>query len=98
MPKIEVVIGPAAERELRKISKHSLKSVVETIDQLEEEMRPHGVEKIRGHPGFYRLRAGKFRVIYYPMSKYRVVVLVVSDRKDAYKNMNCLEDRLRSVG
>jgi mRNA-degrading endonuclease RelE of RelBE toxin-antitoxin system len=94
---IEVVISPSAERELRKLSAQALKVVAKAIDQLEIEIRPRGVEKIQGHPGFFRIRAGDFRVVFYPMSDARSVVLVIADRKDAYKNVGDLEKRLRQA-
>jgi mRNA interferase RelE/StbE len=95
---IEVIISPAAERELRKLSGLGLKAVAKAIDQLEIESRPRGVEKIQGHPGFFRIRAGDFRIVFYPMSETRTVVLVVADRKSAYKNVGDLEKQLRRVG
>ncbi|WP_417463256.1 type II toxin-antitoxin system RelE family toxin [Kordiimonas sp.] len=98
MQTIEVVISPAAERDLRKLNPRALKAVAKAIDQLEQNLRPRGVEKIQGHPGFYRIRAGDFRVIYYPMTGDRIAVLVVADRKDAYRGVGNLDERLRSVG
>jgi mRNA interferase RelE/StbE len=95
---IEVVIGPSAERELRKLNQVALKVVAKAIDQLEIESRPRGVEKIQGHPGFFRIRAGDFRVVFYPMSEARTVVLVIADRKNAYRNVGDLEKQLRQVG
>ena len=97
MPELEIVIAPAAERELRKLDKAAFKAVSKLIDQLQTEPRPRGCEKIQGHPGFFRVRAGDFRVIYYPMTPDRLVVLVVRDRKDAYKINDDLEKRLRSA-
>jgi mRNA interferase RelE/StbE len=95
---IEVVISPAAERDLRKLNQQALKVVGKAIDQLEIESRPRGIEKIQGHPGFFRIRAGDFRVVFYPMTPSRTVVLVVADRKDAYKGVGDLEGKLRQVG
>lgn len=95
MPTIEVVVGPAAERELGKLDQNSLRTVAKAIDRLQKEMRPRGVEKIQGHPGFFRIRAGDFRIIYFPMSDDRLVILVVADRKNAYRSVGDLEKRLQ---
>jgi mRNA interferase RelE/StbE len=94
---IEVVISPAAERDLRKLTSQALKVVAKAIDQLEIESRPRGIEKIQGHPGFFRIRAGDFRIVFYPMTPIRTVVLVVADRKDAYKTVGDLETKLRQA-
>lgn len=95
---IEIVISPSAERDLRKLDKQAFKVVAKAIDLLENESRPRGVEKIQGHPGFFRIRAGDFRIVFYPTTPTRTVVLVVADRKDAYKGVGDLEGKLRSVG
>lgn len=94
---IDIVISPSAERDLRKLDRQAMRVVAKAIDQLETESRPRGVEKIQGHPGFFRIRAGDFRVVFYPMSNARTVVLVVADRKDAYKGVGDLEQKLRQV-
>ncbi len=71
---------------------------MKAIDKLQFDMRPRGVEKIQGHPGFYRIRVGAMRIVYYPMSNHRVAVLVIADRKNAYKANSDLETRLKHAG
>lgn len=45
-----------------------------------------GVEKLKGGDDFYRIRTGKYRVIYQIGDKIlRVLVVTVGDRKDVYR-------------
>ena len=57
--------APAAERDLRKLDPHVRKQVNRDILRLEENPRPHGVEKMETKEKLYRVYAG-------PGKNYRV--------------------------
>ena len=97
MGRIDVVFGPAAVRDIKKMSKEAQRCIIALAEALREEMRPAGVEKIQGHPQFYRLRQGNYRIIYCPLSDERAVVLVASDRKDAYRQLDTLDKKLAAA-
>lgn len=60
--------------------------------------RPPGAEKIQGRPRYYRIKAGRdYRVIYHLFQERLVVVLVVRNRKDAYKDLDDLGGKLEAA-
>lgn len=91
---VEVIVSPAAERDVRKLSQDGLRAAFKAMDLLSKNILPRGVEKIQGHPGFFRVRVGVFRIIYFPLAAQRVVILEIADRKDVYKKVANLEAKL----
>lgn len=90
----EVVVGKAAEREIRKLPKAAQRVVVKALEKLAGTPRPPGAEKLSGRPAFYRLRAGDYRIIYAIRAERLVIVLVVRDRKEAYRGLEDLDGKL----
>lgn len=93
----EVVFGPSAEKEIKKLQKRDQKTIFRYLDRFATGEGSVSVEKIKTHPDFYRIKAANFRLVYYPLSKERVVLLVIRDRKDAYKGLNALDRRLETA-
>jgi mRNA interferase RelE/StbE len=56
------------------------------INDLVQEPRPMGVEKLEGEDDLYRVRVGDYRVVF-TISDERLIVLVVriAHRKDVYR-------------
>lgn len=95
---MEVVISPSAEREIKKLTKDDQKRIFATLRKLRDGSETLEIEKIKGHPSFFRIKCGKnYRIIYHPMSAERVVVLVVKDRKAAYRNLGDLNAKLQTA-
>jgi mRNA interferase RelE/StbE len=81
----EVILTKAAERELRALPANILERVDRRIHDLATDPRPPGTKKLKGSHNQWRIRVGNFRVIYEIQDKVLLVlVLRVSDRKDAY--------------
>jgi len=76
--------APVALRQLKRISKQHIESILERIEQLPHNPRPPGVEKLTGTNNEYRIRVGDFRVIYL-IEKKRLLILKVAHRRDAYR-------------
>jgi mRNA interferase RelE/StbE len=90
-----VLIANAAKRELKKLTKQAQADVVRAISRLAKNPRPRGVEKLQGYPAYYRLRRDPYRVVYTIRPDIlAVIVLVIRDRKDAFKGLGRLDDRL----
>lgn len=95
---IEVIFAPAAERELKKLPKERQKDVFASLRRLRDSSGTFEIEKIKGHPSFFRIKAGsEMRVIYHPMTSTRIVVLVVRDRKEAYRGLGDLNGKLQAA-
>lgn len=97
MEPLSVVISNPAKREIKKMNKEQQRIVVAALKKLETDPRPRGMEKLKGRPDFLRIRAGAVRLVYTIINNQLVLLLLVRDRKDAYKNLDGLEERLKGA-
>jgi len=80
-----IVIKPSAVKELEAVPSKDRSRIVYRIQGLAEEPRPHGCEKL-SRQNRYRIRQGKYRILYEVMDKEVIVVVVkVAHRKEAYR-------------
>lgn len=93
----EIIFSPNAEKELKRLQKKDQKFVMGALERFSAGEGKQEVEKIKSQPCFFRLKAGNFRLIYYPLSSERVVLLLIRDRKNAYRNLGDLEQRLETA-
>jgi len=93
----EIVLGPAAQRELKKLERRDQLTIVKVLDGLAQNSRPHGVEKLRAHPKFLRISAGKDHRVIYHIFHSMIVVLVIRDRKEAYRSLDDLDGKLAAA-
>ena len=83
-----VVVHREAKRELSRLLRHILKSVLEGIHALADSPHPAGCTKLRGYESLYRIRIGDWRVVYEADSTTRIVtVLRVASRGEAYRRL-----------
>lgn len=95
---IEIIFSPAAERDIKKLTKDNQKIVMAALRKFSDGSELIDLEKLQGHPDFYRFKAGKdLRVIFHPMAKGRVVLLVIRDRKEAYRGLDALQYKLEAA-
>jgi mRNA interferase RelE/StbE len=79
-----IVIEKYAEKQLAKISPPYFDKIVNAIQSLAENPRPHGYKKLKGRPG-YRIRIGDYRVIYkIEDAVLTVYVIDIGNRKNIY--------------
>ncbi len=87
MASYSVQIKPSAAREIEAVDqKKDRQRIVASILALAEEPRPVGCEKLAGQGDRYRIRVGRYRIVY-SIADAELVVLVVrvADRKDVYR-------------
>lgn len=78
--------APAAEKELDGLPKKAMQRVLRAIHDLAENPRPRDCKKLKGADNLFRIRVGRYRVIYAIFDKTITVVIVrVRHRKDAYE-------------
>ena len=84
----QVLLRRAAQRQLDKLSEEDYTAVARAISALEEEPRLRGVKKL-SESGLWRVRVGRYRVVYSINDEKRLVVLVrVAWRaEDTYKGL-----------
>jgi mRNA interferase RelE/StbE len=63
MEKYEVILSRTAQKQLNKLPPKIAKRLIEIIEKLAKEPRPHGYIKLTG-VSLYRIRIGDYRVIY----------------------------------
>jgi mRNA interferase RelE/StbE len=82
-----LLIKASAGRELERLgTKSDRRRIVERIQALANDPRPHGSEKLAGYADRYRMRQGNFRVVYLIDDQRReVTIFKVGDRKDVYR-------------
>jgi mRNA interferase RelE/StbE len=82
-----VLIKPSAAREIEAVDqKRDRQRIVARIVALADEPRPAGCEKLVGESDRYRVRVGRFRIVYsIADDELQVVVVRVADRKNVYR-------------
>ena len=81
----QVVIEKQVQKQLTKIHSVDYNKVVEALQGLANNPRPHGFKKLKGRAG-YRIRIGDYRIIYNINDNILTVfVLTVGNRRDVYK-------------
>jgi len=85
----KLVIKHSAAKEIESIGqKKTRKRIVQRIQELAENPRPRGCEKLSGKHSRYRIRQGPFRILYEIKDEELIVYVVnVADRRDVYKRL-----------
>jgi mRNA interferase RelE/StbE len=75
-----------AIKALAKINDPHYSAIIQAIDELAENPRPHGYKKLTGRSG-YRIRVGTYRIIYDIFDTTLIVEIVnVGSRGDIYED------------
>jgi mRNA interferase RelE/StbE len=81
-----LVLTRAARKDLDRLPKEVLERADPLILALAENPRPFGSEKLQGFQNLYRLRVGKYRIIYEIDKAVSVVTIAkIEHRKSAYR-------------
>jgi mRNA interferase RelE/StbE len=82
-----VLIKPSAAKEIEAVDqKRDRQRIVAKIFALADEPRPAGSEKLAGESDRYRIRVGRFRIVYSITDDELLVFVVrVAHRKDVYR-------------
>lgn len=84
MASYKLFIKPSAAKEIEVLPRQDRRKIVARIDGLASNPRPAGCEKLTGQEQ-YRIRQGRYRILYTINDKDLVVVVVrVAHRKEAY--------------
>jgi mRNA interferase RelE/StbE len=80
-----VELSPRAERDLKKMTRPAQVQVATALSAISENPRCYSVSKLTDRDA-YRYRSGDFRILFEIFdSILRVIVLSISNRKDAYR-------------
>ena len=84
MSKYTVTLSRSAEKHLDKLSDNVATKIINILEGLAYEPRPHGSKKLTNRPG-YRVRKGDYRIIYDIYDKVLIVdVISIGNRRNIY--------------
>ena len=85
----KLIIKRSAAKEIESIGqKKTRRRIVQRIQELAENPRPPGCEKLLGKHPRYRIRQGPFRILYEIKDDELIVYVVkVAARRDVYKRL-----------
>jgi len=86
MATYRIEVSATAERQIRRLPRTDQVRVIRVIRALSTDPRPPGCRKLSGHDDVFRVRIGRYRVLY-SIEDRRLVIIVlkVGDRKDVYR-------------
>ena len=84
----QVVLGRAAQRQFDRLSRQDYQAIGTAISALEQEPRPREVRKL-AESGLWRVRVGRYRVVYAIDDEEGVVIVVRVARRaeDTYRRL-----------
>ena len=87
MASYKVFIKPSAAKEIEAVGqKEDRRRIVGRIRSLARDPRPFGSERLSGRGDLYRIRVGRYRVVYsFGDAELAVLVVRVGHRKDVYR-------------
>ena len=97
MSSVQIIFAPSAERELKKLTRVRQTEVILLLRKMRDGSDTLSIEKNKGHPSFFRIKGKDMRVIYHPLTGTRIVILVIQDRKEAYRGLNDLNSKLEAA-
>ena len=87
MATYRIEISRTAEHQLRKLSREDQIRLLKAVEALSDDPRPRGSRKLTGYDDIFRIRVGRFRVLYSVGDRTLIViVLKVGQRKDVYRS------------
>jgi mRNA interferase RelE/StbE len=86
MASYRIEVSATAERQVRTLPRTDQVRVLRVIQGLAANPRPPGCRKLSGQDDVFRVRVGRYRVLY-AIENRRLVIIVlkVGDRKDVYR-------------
>lgn len=84
----EVLLKPAAERQLRKLEKQLQKRITGKLIQLQDNPRGAGAIKLSGSGKTWRIRVGDYRIVYeIDDSAAMLFVTIIAHRREVYRDL-----------
>ncbi|MFI8592807.1 type II toxin-antitoxin system RelE/ParE family toxin [Microbacterium sp. NPDC078428] len=81
-----VELTTAAAKRIKKLARPARDRILEAIEDLSDDPRPHGAKKLVGEQTAWRIRIGDYRVIYDVFDDELVVTVVrAAHRREVYR-------------
>ena len=87
MDEYRLLLKVSAAKEIEAVdAKSDRRRIIEKIGSLAKDSRPNGSEKLAGHDDRYRVRQGRYRIVYLiDDSRKEITIYKVGQRKDVYR-------------
>jgi len=86
MARYEIEISRTAERQLRRLPRTDQVRIARAMQALADNPFPRGSRKLSGYDDVFRVRTGRYRILYSVADRTLViVVLKVGHRRDVYR-------------
>ena len=86
MARYEIEISRTAEKQLRRLPRDDQERVARAMLALADDPFPRGARKLSGYDDVFRVRAGRYRILYSVSGDVLIiVVLKVGHRRDIYR-------------
>ena len=86
MPRYEIEVSRTAEKQLRKLPRSDQERVIRKMLALADHPFPPGARKLTGYEDVYRVRVGRYRVLYSVSGRSLVIIILkIGHRRDIYR-------------
>ena len=75
MARYEVEVSRTAERQLRKLPRADQERVARRMLELADDPFPNGARKLTGYEDVYRVRVGRYRILYSVSGRELVIII-----------------------
>ncbi len=87
MPSFHITFKSGVEKDLKKIAREFIPSLLEKAESLAKDPIPRDCVKISGAENYYRVRSGEYRIIYQVLRDEREVVIhYIRHRRVVYRH------------
>ena len=86
MAAYSIEIGRSAEKQYKKLPRSDQKRLARAMLALARDPYPKGSRKLSGYSDVYRIRVGRYRILYSVSASQLIVLIVkIGHRKDVYR-------------
>lgn len=86
MASYEIEVSRSAERQLKKLPRGDQERIVQAILPLARNPRPRGARKLSGYDDVFRIRVGRYRILYSVSSGTLVIIILkIGHRRDVHR-------------
>jgi mRNA interferase RelE/StbE len=87
MASFRIEVSATAEKQIRKLSRDDQIRVLRAIRPLATEPTPPGPRGLRGYDDVFRIRVGRYRVLYRVEGRrLLIIILKIGRRRDIYRS------------
>ena len=81
-----IVWKNSAKKELKKLDRQAIPSIISAVSMLAEIQFPNGVKKLQGSQHTYRIRVGDYRIVYSVEEQVLLIEIIrIGHRKEIYR-------------